>query len=249
MRRIAWDLEGSGIDLIVVPSVTDVAGPRIHMRPVAGLPLLHMEQPQAGEAGGLSKRAFDVVLTLFGLLLLSPVLLAIAAVVKLQDGGPVFFRQSRVGRDGDAFGMFKFRSMVVDAEQRLSEVRGANEMDSVLFKMKDDPRITKVGQFLRRYSVDELPQLFNVLRGEMSLVGPAPAAAQRGEPVRRRRAPPAARPARASPASGRSPGAPTCSWDEAVRLDLYYVDNWSMTSDLVILFKTVKAVIGKSGAY
>ncbi len=239
MRRIAWDLEGSGIDLIVVPSVTDVAGPRIHMRPVAGLPLLHMEQPQAGEAGGLSKRAFDVVLTLFGLLLLSPVLLVTAAVVKLQDGGPVFFRQSRVGRDGDAFGMFKFRSMVVDAEQRLSELRGANEMDSVLFKMKDDPRITKVGKFLRRYSVDELPQLFNVLRGEMSLVGPRPPlpseVSQYHDDVHRRLL---VRPGLTGlwQVSGRS----GLSWDEAVRLDLYYVDNWSMTSDLVILFKTVR---------
>ena len=248
MRRIAWDLEGSGIDLIVVPSVTDVAGPRIHMRPVAGLPLLHMEQPQAGEAGGLSKRAFDVVLTAFGLLLLSPLLLVIAAVVKLQDGGPVFFRQSRVGRDGDAFGMFKFRSMVVDAEQQLSELKGANEMDSVLFKMKDDPRITKVGKFLRRYSVDELPQLFNVLRGEMSLVGPRPPlpseVSQYHDDVHRRLL---VRPGLTGlwQVSGRS----GLSWDEAVRLDLYYVDNWSMTSDLVILFKTVQAVLGKAGAY
>ena len=248
LRRIAWDLEGSSIDLVVVPSLTDVAGPRIHMRPVAGLPLLHVEQPQAGNAGGLPKRLFDLLFASMALLALSPLLLAVALIVKLQDGGPVFFRQARVGRGGQPFGMIKFRSMVLDAEDRLAELSALNESDGVLFKMKEDPRITPVGRFLRRYSVDELPQLVNVLRGEMSLVGPRPPLPAEVDKyaidVHRRLL---VRPGLTGlwQVSGRS----GLSWDESVRLDLYYVDNWSMTSDLVIVAKTVKAVLGKTGAY
>jgi exopolysaccharide biosynthesis polyprenyl glycosylphosphotransferase len=248
LRRIAWALEGSSIDLIVVPSLTDIAGPRIHMRPVAGLPLLHVEQPQAGEAGGLPKRLFDVVFASLALLVFSPLLLAVAAIVKLQDGGPVFFRQSRVGREGTPFGMIKFRSMVIDAESRLDDLRALNEFDDVLFKMKEDPRITRVGRFLRRYSVDELPQLFNVIRGEMSLVGPRPPLPSEVDryavDVHRRLL---VRPGLTGlwQVSGRS----GLSWDESVRLDLYYVDNWSMLSDLVIIAKTVRAVLGSAGAY
>jgi exopolysaccharide biosynthesis polyprenyl glycosylphosphotransferase len=248
LRRIAWELEGSNIDLVVVPSLTDVAGPRIHMRPVAGLPLLHVEQPQAGNASGVSKRLFDLVFASAALMVLSPLLLVVAVLVKLQDGGPVLFRQSRVGRTGQRFGMIKFRSMVMDAEERLAELAAANEADGVLFKMKEDPRITPVGRFLRRYSVDELPQLFNVIRGEMSLVGPRPPLPsevdQYAIDVHRRLL---VRPGLTGlwQVSGRS----GLSWDEAVRLDLYYVDNWSMTTDLVIVAKTVRAVLGKTGAY
>jgi exopolysaccharide biosynthesis polyprenyl glycosylphosphotransferase len=248
LRRIAWDLEGSSIELVVVPSLTDVAGPRIHMRPVAGLPLLHLEEPQAGEAGGLSKRLFDVVLAGLALVLLSPVLLVVAALVKLHDGGPVLFRQPRIGREGETFQMLKFRSMVVDAEARLAALRDQNEFDSVLFKMKEDPRITPLGRVLRRYSIDELPQLVNVLRGEMSLVGPRPPLSSEvdryADDVHRRLL---VRPGLTGlwQVSGRS----GLSWDESVRLDLYYVDNWSMTSDLVIIAKTVRAVVGSSGAY
>jgi len=248
LRRIAWELEGSSIDLVVVPSLTDVAGPRIHMRPVAGLPLLHVEQPQAGNAGGLSKRLFDLVSAAAALVVLSPLLLAVAVLVKLQDGGPVLFRQSRVGRAGERFGMIKFRSMVMDAEERLAELAAENEADGVLFKMKEDPRITPVGRFLRRYSVDELPQLFNVIRGEMSLVGPRPPLPSEVDryaiDVHRRLL---VRPGLTGlwQVSGRS----GLSWDESVRLDLYYVDNWSMMTDLVIVAKTVRAVLGKTGAY
>lgn len=248
LRKTAWALEGSDIDLIVVPSLTDIAGPRIHMRPVAGLPLLHVEQPQASEAGGMPKRVFDVALASLALLVLSPVLLVVAVLVKLQDGGPVFFRQPRVGRGGDVFGMLKFRSMVVDAEARLAELRHQNEFDDVLFKMKEDPRITRVGRFLRRYSIDELPQLVNVIRGEMSLVGPRPPLSSEVDryavDVHRRLL---VRPGLTGlwQVSGRS----GLSWDESVRLDLYYVDNWSMTSDLVIIAKTVRAVLGSDGAY
>jgi exopolysaccharide biosynthesis polyprenyl glycosylphosphotransferase len=248
LRRIAWDLEGSSIDLVVVPSLTDVAGPRIHMRPVAGLPLLHVEQPQAGNAGGLAKRLFDLVFAGGALLVLSPLLLAVAAIVKLQDGGPVFFRQARVGRTGQPFGMIKFRSMVVDAEARLAQLLALNESDGLLFKMREDPRITGIGRFLRRYSIDELPQLLNVVRGEMSLVGPRPPLPSEvdryASDVHRRLL---VRPGLTGlwQVSGRS----SLSWDESVRLDLYYVDNWSMMSDLVIMAKTVRAVVGSSGAY
>ena len=248
LRRIAWDLEGSSIDLIVVPSLTDVAGPRIHMRPVAGLPLLHVEQPQAGQAGGLSKRIFDLVVSLSAVVVLSPLLLVVAVVVKAHDGGPVFFRQSRIGREGKPFDMLKFRSMVVDAEQKLAEIAHLNESDGVLFKVRDDPRITPFGRFIRRYSIDELPQLVNVLRGQMSLVGPRPplpAEVDRyHDDVHRRLL---VRPGLTGlwQVSGRS----GLSWDESVRLDLYYVDNWSMLSDLVIIAKTVRAVFGKHGAY
>jgi exopolysaccharide biosynthesis polyprenyl glycosylphosphotransferase len=248
LRRIAWDLEGSSIDLVVVPSLTDVAGPRIHMRPVAGLPLLHVEQPQAGRAGGLPKRLFDLVFASAALMVLCPLLFVVALVVKLQDGGPVFFRQARIGRGGRPFGMIKVRSMVMDAEERLAEVTELNESDGVLFKMREDPRITRVGRFLRRYSVDELPQLVNVIRGDMSLVGPRPPLPAEVNKyaidVHRRLL---VRPGLTGlwQVSGRS----GLSWDESVRLDLYYVDNWSMMSDLVIVAKTVKAVLGKSGAY
>jgi exopolysaccharide biosynthesis polyprenyl glycosylphosphotransferase len=248
LRRIAWDLEGSAIELVVVPSLTDVAGPRIHMRPVAGLPLLHLEQPQAGEAGGFSKRAFDVAFASLALVALAPVLVALAVLVKLQDGGPVLFRQSRVGRGGATFSMLKLRSMVVDAEQHLASLLSMNEFDGVLFKMKQDPRITPLGRVLRRYSLDEIPQLLNVLRGEMSLVGPRPPLSSEvdryADDVHRRLL---VRPGLTGlwQVSGRS----GLSWDESVRLDLYYVDNWSMTTDLVIIAKTVRAVLGSSGAY
>lgn len=248
LRRIAWDLEGSDIDLVVVPSLTDVAGPRIHMRPVAGLPLLHVEGPQTDEAGGIAKRAFDFFGSVLGLAVISPLLLLVALLIKLEDGGPILFRQERIGRNGEPFAMLKFRSMVTDAEKRLEEIRHLNESDGVLFKVKDDPRITRIGRFLRRYSIDELPQLFNVLRGEMSLVGPRPPLPTEVESyekdVHRRLL---VRPGMTGlwQVSGRA----SLTWNETVRLDLYYVDNWSMLTDLVIIAKTVKAVIGRQGAY
>jgi exopolysaccharide biosynthesis polyprenyl glycosylphosphotransferase len=248
LRRIAWDLEGSSIDLVVVPSLTDVAGPRIHMRPVAGLPLLHVEQPQAGAAGGVVKRLFDLAASGLALLMLSPLLLVVALAVKAHDGGPVFFRQARVGRGGRPFGMVKFRSMVVDAEARLADLIDHNDLDGVLFKMRADPRVTGIGGFLRRYSIDELPQLLNVFRGEMSLVGPRPPLPsevdQYARDVHRRLL---VRPGLTGlwQVSGRS----RLSWEESVRLDLYYVDNWSMMTDLVIIAKTVRAVLRSDGAF
>ena len=180
--------------------------------------------------------------------MLSPVLIAAAVLVKLHDGGPVLFRQTRTGRHGEQFSCLKFRSMVVDAEAHLARLHAESGHDGGLFKMKEDPRITKPGRWLRRFSIDELPQLFNVVRGEMSLVGPRPplpleVASYEADTTRRLRV----RPGMTGlwQVSGRS----DLSWEEAVRLDLYYVDNWSMVQDASILVRTVRAVFGRSGAY
>ena len=247
LRRIAWALEGSRINLVVVPSLTEVSVPRVSMRPVAGLPLLHVQQPRSAEAGGVAKRAFDLVGALVMLLVLAPLMLSVAAAVRLGDGGPVFYRQARVGRGGRTFGCLKFRSMVVDADRFEQGLRQQAGHLGALWKMDSDPRMTRVGAFIRRFSIDELPQLLNVVRGEMSLVGPRPQQAWEVETYtdwegRRLRV----RPGMTGlwQVSGRS----QLSFDEAIRLDLYYVDNWSMTADLVIIARTVRAVLSASGA-
>jgi exopolysaccharide biosynthesis polyprenyl glycosylphosphotransferase len=207
-----------------------------------------VEEPTLSGLAWLVKNLIDRLVALVGLILVLPVFVAVGIAIRLSDPGPIFFRQSRVGREGKPFGMIKFRSMVVDAESRLEALRAQNEFDDVLFKMKQDPRITRVGRFLRRYSIDELPQLFNVIRGEMSLVGPRPPLPSEVDryavDVHRRLL---VRPGLTGlwQVSGRS----GLSWDESVRLDLYYVDNWSMLSDLVIIAKTVRAVLGSAGAY
>lgn len=248
-NRLARELESESAELIVVPSLTDVSSQRMNVRPVAGIPLVHIEKPQAERAGGWFKRAFDVVGSALLLVLTSPLLLLGALAVKLEDGGPVFFTQRRVGRKGETFSCYKLRSMVVDAERIKAEMLAEhNESDGVLFKMRRDPRVTRCGRYLRRYSVDELPQLFNVLRGDMSLVGPRPAlekeVAAYQTHVRRRLD---VRPGLTGlwQVSGRS----DLSWQDTVRLDLYYVDNWSFLQDINILLKTVRAVFSSSGAY
>ena len=248
LRRLGWALQGLELDMLVIPSLTDIAGPRVHMRHVAGLPFVQVEEPQSDRAGGWAKRAFDVVLAGAGVVVLSPLLLLVALLIRLQDGGPVLYRQRRVGANGAEFDMVKFRSMVVDAEAKLEEIAHANEHDGVLFKIREDPRVTRVGKTIRKYSIDELPQLFNVLRGEMSLVGPRPPLVneyERYEQDTHRRL--LVRPGMTGlwQVSGRS----DLPWSEAVRLDLYYVDNWSMVIDLVIMIKTVKAVLVSRGAY
>lgn len=247
LRRLAWQLEGTGIDLVVAPQLTDIAGPRVHIRPVEGLPLLHVEEPKLSGVAWLAKNLMDRAAAAFGLLLLSPLLLVVALAIRFTDPGPVFFRQSRVGREGNTFRVWKFRTMYLDAEDRLAALATQNESDGMLFKMRDDPRVTPVGRILRRTSLDELPQLINVLFGEMSLVGPRPLPAEDGDflgDVRRRLL---VRPGITGlwQVSGRS----DLSWDDAVRLDLYYVDNWSLTFDLVILWRTVGAVLASRGAY
>jgi exopolysaccharide biosynthesis polyprenyl glycosylphosphotransferase len=248
LRRLAWRLERDEVDLIVASALIDVAGARTTIRPVDGLPMLHVEHPRLHGGARLVKDTIDRVGALVLTLLLSPVLLGVALSVRLTSRGPVLFRQVRVGRDGTEFRIFKFRSMYVDAEARLAELRHLNEHDGVLFKIRDDPRVTPVGRWLRRLSLDELPQLLNVLTGQMSLVGPRPPlpveVAAYADDVRRRLA---VKPGMTGlwQVSGRS----DLSWEEAVRLDLRYVENWSLSLDLVILLRTMTAVVRSSGAY
>lgn len=250
-RRTAWKLEHEDVSVIVVPGLSEISADRVRMRPVAGLPLVHMDLPRARLALRWTKRAFDVVVAAIGLVVLAPVVAVIAASIRLHDGGPVIFRQHRVGRDGHEFEFEKFRTMVTDAEAiRVEMVERAvqDRGNAVMFKMRDDPRITGPGKFLRRYSLDELPQLWNVLKGDMSLVGPRPAlpdeAAAYSEDARRRLS---VRPGITGlwQVSGRS----DLSWEDTVRLDLYYVDNWSFVQDLQILLRTVRAVLASAGAY
>ncbi len=248
LRRLAWELEGTGISLVVAPQLVDVAGPRISIRPIAGLPLLHVEQPEFTGARKVLKRAQDASLALLALVLLSPLLLVIGLAVRLTSPGPAFFRQVRIGRCGQEFRVWKFRTMYRDAEQRLAGLRVLNEGSGLLFKMRNDPRVTPLGKWLRRLSLDELPQLINVVTGDMALVGPRPPlpaeVEQYGHDVARRLL--------VTPGitglwqvSGRS----DLAWDDAVRLDLYYVENWSLALDLQIIWRTVGAVLKSQGAY
>ena len=248
LRHLGWELAARNVGLIMAPALTDIAGPRIHTQQVAGLPLIHVTTPALDGGQRVAKRLFDVVVSGVLISFSSPVLILIALVLKVTDPGPVLFRQERVGIEGAHFGMLKFRSMVVDAEQRLSELEHRNEGNGVLFKMKSDPRITPVGRFLRKYSLDELPQLFNIFAGSMSLVGPRPPlpreVAVYEKDVRRRLL---VKPGLTGlwQVSGRS----NLSWQDSVRLDLYYVENWSLAGDLVIILKTARAVFSSSGAY
>lgn len=248
MQTLSWDLEGLDVDMMVAPGITDVAGPRVMVRPVAGLPLLHIDKPRYEGANRFRKALVDRVGAALVLMVLAPVLLAIALVIKADSAGPVFYRATRVGINNEPFSMWKFRSMVQNAEDLKENLTPLNEGSGVLFKMRDDPRVTKVGAVIRRYSLDELPQLFNVLGGTMSLVGPRPPLPEEVERYDGR----VARRMLVKPGmtglwqvSGRS----DLSWEESVRLDLSYVENWSIMQDALILWKTVKAVIVKEGAY
>jgi exopolysaccharide biosynthesis polyprenyl glycosylphosphotransferase len=248
LRELAWELEKSDTDLFVAPALLDVAGPRTTIRPVAGLPLLHVEHPELAGAKQVIKSVFDKTCAAFALLVLAPLFAVIAISIRLADHGPVFFRQTRIGKDGRGFTFYKFRTMVPDAEQRKSQLVAHNEADGVLFKIRRDPRVTRPGAWLRRSSLDELPQLINVLMGDMSLVGPRPALPEEvacyGGHMRRRLV---VKPGLTGlwQVSGRS----DLSHAEAERLDLYYVENWSLALDLQVLWKTGSAVIRGSGAY
>jgi exopolysaccharide biosynthesis polyprenyl glycosylphosphotransferase len=249
LRWVSWQLEGSSTDLMVSPGLTEVAGPRLHIMPVAGLPLLHVEEPKFSGFRRVLKGAFDRLVAAMALVVLSPLFLVLALAVRLTSSGPALFRQVRVGRAGSTFVMLKFRSMYADAEERLASLREQSDHgDGVLFKMREDPRVTRVGRFLRKYSLDELPQLINVLLGTMSLVGPRPPlpleVARYEDHVHRRLL---VKPGLTGlwQVSGRS----DLSWDESVQLDLRYVENWSLGEDLFILWKTARAVARGSGAY
>jgi exopolysaccharide biosynthesis polyprenyl glycosylphosphotransferase len=248
LRRLGWALETTDAELLLAPAVTDVVGTRVQIRPVSGLPLMHMERPELTGVRRLAKEVTDCALALVGVVVLAPVLLIAAAAVRLTSRGPVLFRQERVGRDGRTFTMLKFRSMVTGADRMVETLAAESDGNGVLFKKRDDPRLTRVGKVLRRYSIDELPQLFNVLRGDMSLVGPRPPLASEveryGFDMHRRFL---VKPGLTGlwQVSGRS----DLSWDDSVRIDLRYVENWSFTFDLMILWKTVGAVWRGSGAY
>ena len=248
LRRLAWSLEGTGVQLVVAPSLTNVSGPRISIRPVAGLPLLHVEHPEFEGARRVLKGVIDRLGALALVLVISPVLIAIATAIKLTSPGPAVFRQIRVGKNGRLFTVYKFRSMVVDAEHLLSEIRAYDDGNGMLFKCREDPRVTLVGRFIRKHSLDELPQLFNVLKGDMALVGPRPPlpseVEQYGADVRRRLL---VKPGITGlwQINGRS----DLSWEDSVRHDLFYVENWSLALDLLIIWKTVFAVLHGRGAY
>ncbi|ROQ40921.1 Undecaprenyl-phosphate galactose phosphotransferase WbaP/exopolysaccharide biosynthesis polyprenyl glycosylphosphotransferase [Frondihabitans sp. PhB188] len=248
VRDLGWSLEGRATELVIASRLANIAGPRIHFRPVEGLPLMHVELPQFDGPKHVMKRATDVTLAGLALLVLLPLMAVVAGFIRLGDGGPVFFRQERVGRDGERFTMLKFRTMTVDAEDRLAEIASLSEGNGVLFKMRVDPRVTRVGRVLRKYSLDEIPQLINILGGSMSLVGPRPPLPLEvdgyAEHVHRRLY---IKPGLTGmwQVGGRS----DLSWEESVRLDLYYVENWSLTVDFVLMWRTVKVILRPEGAY
>lgn len=248
IHDLAWQLEGTTADLILATSLANVAGPRIHFRPVEGLPLIHVEIPQFEGAKHVVKRAMDVTIAGLALLFLAPVFAVIAVMVRLDSEGGSFFAQERVGRGGEPFRIFKFRSMNAAAPQQLDLLADSSEGNGVLFKMRNDPRVTRLGRTLRKYSLDELPQLWNVFVGDMSLVGPRPPLAREvsayEDHVHRRLY---IKPGLTGmwQVNGRS----NLSWEDSVRLDLYYVENWSLMGDLIILWRTVKVVAQPVGAY
>lgn len=249
VKRLSWQLEGTANELVLSSRLTDVAGPRINFTPVEGLPLIQVRIPEFEGGQHALKRVVDVA---FSTLVMIPIALIVmplvALAIKIDDGGPVFFRQIRIGRDGQEFGILKFRTMRTDAEQQLAKLQEQNEGSGLLFKMKNDPRITRVGAVLRKYSIDELPQFWNVLRGDMSVVGPRPPlpreVGEYDDKVFRRLL---IKPGITGlwQVSGRS----DLSWDESVRLDLRYVENWSVMDDLQIMWRTARVMVQPSGAY
>ncbi|WP_214402286.1 sugar transferase [Pseudonocardia lacus] len=248
LQQLAWQLETApSVELAVDPGLMEIAGPRLHIAPVDGLPMLLLSMPRFTGVARLLKNVVDRAGAFVILLLAAPVIVAVAVAVRL-DGGPVFYRQTRVGENGRTFRMVKFRSMAVGADKHVAALAGSNEAAGPLFKMRHDPRITRVGRVLRKYSIDELPQLFNVLCGSMSLVGPRPPlpaeVATYGPDARRRLL---VRPGMTGlwQVSGRS----DLSWEESVRLDLRYVENWTLALDASILWKTAGAVLRGRGAY
>jgi len=245
---LSWSLAKSGTDLLVAPALIDVAGPRIAIRPVCGLPLLHVDEPQLAGGRRVAKALLDRVAALIALSVLAPLLVAIALAIRLSSPGPAIFRQTRTGWQGREFAMWKFRTMVRNAEALRSSVDELNRhATGELFKITVDPRITRLGRWLRRTSLDELPQLVNVLRGQMSLVGPRPLPVTDrpydGDARRRLLVKPGL--TGLWQISGRS----DLDWEESIRLDLRYVEQWSLALDALIVWKTVFAVVKGRGAY
>ncbi|MEU1850883.1 sugar transferase [Streptomyces sp. NPDC019990] len=248
LQRLAWNLEGSDTEMVVAPVLMEVAGPRLHVDAVLGIPLLRVSMPAFTGGRRAVKGVVDRVGATFLLLLFAPLMVLVGLLVAADSRGGVFYRQRRVGKDGREFTIWKFRTMAVGAHEARGALADRNEGAGLLFKLRRDPRVTRVGAVLRRYSIDELPQLFNVLTGSMSLVGPRPPlpeeSAAYGPDIRRRLL---VKPGLTGlwQISGRS----DLSWEEAIRLDLRYVEDWSLALDTVILWKTLRAVLSGQGAY
>ncbi|NUS43136.1 MAG: sugar transferase [Mycobacteriaceae bacterium] len=248
IRDLVWELEPMGVDLIVAPGLVDIAAPRLTSRPVAGMAMLHVEKPQYDRAKSLGKAVFDRIFALTALLAAGPALIVAAIAVKATSPGPVFYRSERIGMNGKPFHMIKFRTMFQDADRQMAALIASHGGNPLFFKLKNDPRVTSVGKILRKYSLDELPQFFNVLTGEMSVVGPRPQVRREvdsyDQVVRRRLL---VKPGITGlwQVSGRS----DLSLEDAVRLDLSYVENWSMVLDLHIVSRTLSAVTRGAGAY
>jgi exopolysaccharide biosynthesis polyprenyl glycosylphosphotransferase len=248
IRRLGYLLEQTNSDLMVAPQLSEMVGPRLAVRSVCGVPLLHVDRPELTGTRRLAKAVFDRTASVLALLLLSPLLLLLCLLVRLDSPGPMLFAQTRIGKDGKPFRMYKVRSMRVDAESERPTLWPLSNGNSVLFKMHRDPRVTRVGRWLRRFSLDEIPQLLNVAIGQMSLVGPRPPLAEEAalyeSNVRRRLL---VKPGITGlwQIKGRS----DLDWDESVRLDLRYVENWSFAFDLLILWKTISAVVSGRGAW
>ncbi|MFD5749573.1 sugar transferase [Streptomyces sp. NPDC127033] len=248
LQRLAWNLEGSDAEMVVAPVLMEVAGPRLHIDAVLGIPLLRVSMPAFTGGRRAVKEVVDRLGAAVLLVVFAPLMASVGLLVLADSRGGAFYRQRRVGKDGREFTMFKFRTMVAGADRARDGLADRNEGAGLLFKLRRDPRVTRVGAVLRRYSVDELPQLFNVLTGSMSLVGPRPPlpeeSAAYGPDIRRRLL---VKPGLTGlwQISGRS----DLSWEEAVRLDLRYVEDWSLALDTVILWKTLRAVVYGQGAY
>ncbi len=247
VNRLTRDLTDDGYHVALSSGLRDIDVVRFRAQDLGGRTLIYVEQVQRGGWRAVAKRAFDIAVSVVALVLTAPITLLAALAVKRSSPGPVIFSQERVGRDGETFRVLKFRTMVQDAEDRRAELDAHNEADGPMFKMSNDPRVTRVGALLRRLSIDEIPQFVNVLRGEMSVVGPRPAlpseVAQWTDDVHER--------LRVLPGitgmwqvSGRS----DTTFDEYKRLDLYYVDNWSLAHDARIVLKTFFAVLASRGA-
>nr|WP_243730330.1 sugar transferase [Nesterenkonia salmonea] len=248
LRRLTWDLADLDVGLAVASGLGDVARWRLRTESVAGLAMVHVEHARMRGVSAFLKRLFDIVFSCVVLAIISPVLLVISLAIVVDSRGSILFKQRRIGLDHSRFTMLKFRSMCVDAEQKRAELMAQSNGNGVMFKMRSDPRTTRVGRFIRRFSLDELPQFINVLRGDMSVVGPRPplpgeVAAYDERADRRLMVKPGI--TGLWQVHGRS----DLSWEESLRLDLYYIENWSIASDARIILRTVQAVVTGSGAY
>jgi len=248
IRELSWRIEGRGIDLLISSTLGAITGPRLSLRVATGLPFMHLDEVGLGLTKRTVKRTIDLVLSVVALVVLLPVFLVIALGVLVSSGTPIFFRQNRIGQRGQVFRMWKFRTMVPDADAQRENLRAEQQSDAPIAKFTNDPRVTPFGRFLRRWSLDELPQLMNVVTGDMSLVGPRPhpiddVQRYRDSDTRRLLAKPGM--TGLWQVAGRS----DLSWDDAVELDLLYIENWSVVADAAILARTVQAVLTRSGAY